>query len=295
MTYFFFSARINRGTGVSIGPMGWVVIAFFACIVISVMITVGIENEKNNKYASLVKQKSQRYNDLLELNSRYHFNEFPDYFTANETLYSKPQFDRFDLGKFFIGVTEDEKENILYYESMVIENRTLLEAYKEELIHIHPYIGQRKVEAMDLEWERFHRIEQEMVRGEIQIPKTEMMIRCTKRYTSPAGRNSYMDYSDFSFDDFRDALRYTEDIKNYKDSSQYQRRAMTPSLRYDVMQRDGFRCVLCGRGAEDGVKLEVDHILPVSKGGKTVKSNLRTLCLDCNRGKSDKYDFDRMN
>ena len=70
---------------------------------------------------------------------------------------------------------------------------------------------------------------------------------------------------------------------------------MSPSLRYEIMKRDGFRCVLCGREASDGVKLEVDHILPVSKGGKTVKSNLRTLCLECNRGKSNKYDFDRMN
>jgi 5-methylcytosine-specific restriction endonuclease McrA len=38
----------------------------------------------------------------------------------------------------------------------------------------------------------------------------------------------------------------------------------------------------------DGVKLEVDHIKPISKGGKTVLNNLQTLCMDCNRGKSNK-------
>ena len=64
---------------------------------------------------------------------------------------------------------------------------------------------------------------------------------------------------------------------------------MSPSLRYNILQRDGFRCVLCGRGREDGVKLHVDHIVPVSKGGRTVSDNLRTLCEDCNLGKSDKY------
>ena len=53
---------------------------------------------------------------------------------------------------------------------------------------------------------------------------------------------------------------------------------MTDSLRYDVLKRDGFRCVICGRTAEDGVKLHVDHIKPVSKGGKTEYENLRTLC-----------------
>ena len=65
---------------------------------------------------------------------------------------------------------------------------------------------------------------------------------------------------------------------------------MTADLRYNVMKRDGFRCVLCGRDASDGVKLHVDHIVPIAKGGKTIKSNLRTLCEDCNIGKKDKYD-----
>lgn len=70
-----------------------------------------------------------------------------------------------------------------------------------------------------------------------------------------------------------------------------QRRLMTDSLRYDVMQRDGFRCVLCGATAkEDGVKLHVDHITPISKGGKTEMANLRTLCERCNLGKGSKIE-----
>ena len=69
-----------------------------------------------------------------------------------------------------------------------------------------------------------------------------------------------------------------------------QRRLMTDSLRYDILVRDGFRCKICGASAADGVKLHVDHILPVSKGGKTVESNLRTLCERCNLGKSNKIE-----
>ena len=70
---------------------------------------------------------------------------------------------------------------------------------------------------------------------------------------------------------------------------------MSASLRYDVMKRDHFRCTICGRSADDGVTLHVDHIKPVSKGGKTEMSNLRTLCDYCNLGKSDKYDPNGMN
>ncbi len=52
---------------------------------------------------------------------------------------------------------------------------------------------------------------------------------------------------------------------------------MTRAMRYDVLRRDGFRCVRCGRVREDG-------------GGKSVMDNLQTLCEDCNCGKGNKYE-----
>ena len=69
-----------------------------------------------------------------------------------------------------------------------------------------------------------------------------------------------------------------------------QRRLMTDKLRYEILKRDGFRCQICGATANDGVKLHVDHIYPVSKGGKTVPENLRTLCERCNMGKGDSIE-----
>lgn len=75
-----------------------------------------------------------------------------------------------------------------------------------------------------------------------------------------------------------------------KENIKRERSKLSASLRYDVLKRDGFRCTICGRSASDGVTLHVDHIKPVSKGGKTEMSNLRTLCDYCNLGKSDKYD-----
>jgi len=69
---------------------------------------------------------------------------------------------------------------------------------------------------------------------------------------------------------------------------QEQRRIVTDDMRYNVLKRDGFRCCICGATAKDGVKLEVDHIVPVSKGGKSTMDNLQTLCERCNRGKRDK-------
>ena len=67
-----------------------------------------------------------------------------------------------------------------------------------------------------------------------------------------------------------------------------QRKIMSDDIRWNVMKRDNFRCCVCGATAKDRVKLEVDHIIPVSKGGKTTMDNLQTLCERCNRGKRDK-------
>lgn len=78
-------------------------------------------------------------------------------------------------------------------------------------------------------------------------------------------------------------------------NAELERSKMSQSLRYNILQRDGFRCQICGASADQGAKLEVDHIIPVSKGGLTIPQNLRTLCENCNRGKRDKYTPNGMN
>lgn len=65
------------------------------------------------------------------------------------------------------------------------------------------------------------------------------------------------------------------------------RSGLSLKLRWEVLTRDQRRCVICGVSAKDGVVLEVDHIIPVSKNGPDELENLQTLCCDCNRGKSD--------
>jgi len=64
-------------------------------------------------------------------------------------------------------------------------------------------------------------------------------------------------------------------------------RAIGWRLRYKVMLRDCFRCCLCGRSpaTDRGTMLHIDHVVPWSKGGLTVYSNLQTLCEECNIGK----------
>jgi 5-methylcytosine-specific restriction endonuclease McrA len=65
---------------------------------------------------------------------------------------------------------------------------------------------------------------------------------------------------------------------------------MTSQLRTMIKQRDNYTCRYCSisLAAEPHLLLEVDHIVPVSKGGLTASDNLQTLCWKCNRTKSNK-------
>lgn len=63
------------------------------------------------------------------------------------------------------------------------------------------------------------------------------------------------------------------------------REQLSKKTRFSVFKRDAFTCQYCGRTPPQ-VTLEVDHIHPVSKGGKNGIDNLITACFDCNRGKS---------
>lgn len=55
-------------------------------------------------------------------------------------------------------------------------------------------------------------------------------------------------------------------------------------LRAQVLQAQ--RCAMCGKTPlKHGVELDVDHKLPRSWGGKTVRENLQPLCRECNAGK----------
>ncbi|MCL2817687.1 MAG: HNH endonuclease [Clostridiales bacterium] len=69
----------------------------------------------------------------------------------------------------------------------------------------------------------------------------------------------------------------------------YTTRDVNLRLRFKVMQRDNFKCCICGNAPANDptVHLHVDHIVPWAKGGETVIENLQTLCSKCNLGKSD--------
>ncbi len=57
-----------------------------------------------------------------------------------------------------------------------------------------------------------------------------------------------------------------------------ERGKVSNKMRFAIFKRDGNRCVKCG----SRYNLEIDHIIPIAKGGKSTYTNLQTLCHKCN-------------
>lgn len=68
---------------------------------------------------------------------------------------------------------------------------------------------------------------------------------------------------------------YRYDPKKSKQRELYD---FTASQKKTILERDGYKCVVCGRGLKDGVELHVDHIKPKDKGGEATIENGQVLC-----------------
>lgn len=148
----------------------------------------------------------------------------------------------------------------------MLDRKSSLEKYKNEIIELY---------------------NENYSAGEIcDILKLRVTVRTAQRYIKTLGISRTL----------QDALRISipkrnESIKKrwaeYREKkTKINKLGIYPSLRYKILRRDNFKCVFCGWGREEGMRLEVDHIIPVCRGGKNNLNNLRTLCKMCNVGRN---------
>lgn len=62
-----------------------------------------------------------------------------------------------------------------------------------------------------------------------------------------------------------------------------ERGRVSNKMRFSIYQRDNYRCRKCGYYGKNTRNLEIDHIYPIAKGGKSTYDNLQTLCSRCNK------------
>lgn len=267
------------------------IIIFSITLIIIIMI---IYSYYRIKRINLVKENSLMYKELTKLKSSFSFNNITTYYSFTDSHSKKNKFDKDTPAKY---MSRHVFDNLDFYNEIQLNIKDNMYKYRSFLssyFKLESTIGRTNSRDFSkLKIEKFIKIEKRLfIKSKIKQPTTSFNIKYMISYTSPKGRNHYVKnntYNNYEIEIERMNVQYQ--IKN-RSIRQYtikkERSKMTSGLRYNILERDNFRCQICGSTQSDDVKLHVDHITPVSKGGLTIFDNLRTLCDRCNSGKSNK-------
>lgn len=267
-----------------------------AAAALAALVIVGLLLLFKKRNRRIVLTTSAALAQLSQLNDRFYPTVAPLppiglSFLATAT--SKSQLDRFDIQSFL--------ESCALQNEVWIANE--ISVRRQRMVSYVPYtfelssIGERwlgRSADRRLSPHRYAQIEGAEFHSKVlPAPTPSASVVATVTYTSPAGRNSYSKAGRWDFEQLDFGLRSAQLNRDRRGTSaflrQRERALMTPKTRTDVLRRDGARCRLCGASANQGATLHVDHIVPISHGGKTEMANLQVLCQSCNLGKSNRF------
>ena len=258
-------------------------------LMIAIALTVKLVKTIHDRRA--VKTTSIRLEKLKEINKKYTFHDdVPKRYGLAIMLPNKAKYDRYELSDL-VDNNIVGNEKFQRFLNRISYNISRYADYTSEIAPLMSEISEEQAKELHISGRTYREIEQKLLLKTQLKPVVESKIVCLAKYTTPKGRNTYTKTNVFDVNYCLNrrqilaellAMEATEPARRKRERS-----LMTDKLRYMILRRDGFRCQLCGRSANDGIKLHVDHIIPISKGGRTIESNLRVLCEDCNLGKGD--------
>lgn len=110
------------------------------------------------------------------------------------------------------------------------------------------------------------------------------------QYVSAGGNSASRLDIKLDVDNMEKFVAYIGSLVKFRKSVAGQRSLMTLALREKIKKRDNHSCRICNLSITDekNLLLEIDHIIPLSRGGVTSENNLQTLCWKCNRSKGAK-------
>ena len=240
-----------------------------------------------------VKKHSDRIRVLLKLNDELEFEEVPQRYADYRVGKSKHDVETYDFEDHMINLILENEETYTKVINAVEGNQKTYERYIKVAREIESTATEELCASLKIPYHRFIEYETDIFeKNLLKKPEINISVYLKITYITPAGRNFYLKDITYGYDDLKAFYKVAMEKKQreieYQAHVRRKRSKVSDSLRYDVLSRDGYRCSICGASANDGARLRVYHICPVSKGGKTEMSNLQTLCVRCYMGKGAK-------
>ena len=273
---------------------GIVLLLFFFVIIPGIVVGITVPvNIYRHRYNDFVNEHSVTLSKIKAINRRYTFASIPNYDLTHS----------YDNNDFYPTVSCQDylTYQLVYLQGKVskslkdaLDNKEKFAAYSKEISNCH--YGEYNIDINDYEVnpKTVLRFEKRIIKPLIKSPKCDLSITVTLKRTDINGNYQERKSATFRAETIKDIInklrqkrgeRYlNNDI--WETLVRVERAKVSNRMRFAVFARDHERCRKCGSRRN----LEVDHIYPISKGGKTEMSNLQTLCHRCNVKKGNSIE-----
>lgn len=243
---------------------------------------------KDKEYTNFVLEHSLAIKELKSINEQFEF---------SHVVISKMS-NSYDNENFYETISPEDylTYQLVYKKKEVVSeinkaetNSKLFQAYKVKVQNC--VLDRYDTEELPEDLERLKKIEDKNFRSLIKRPVIDFYIDVTLYQTLINGRRVDSKSERFEVEEILEIISRLSQKRGdfYLDEEIWQaicrveRGKVSNKMRFAIYERDGNRCKKCGSRYD----LEIDHIFPVSKGGKSTYENLQTLCHDCNIKKSN--------
>lgn len=268
----------------------FLIVSIIVAIAVSIVLIIIATREQ--KYRAFVLDNSAALKRIREINAKYSFFAVPNCDLAwsydNENFYQdiRPR-------DYLIYRLVDMQSVVKTAIVQASKNEKLFELYQAEIKTI--VWNEYDKEPLKNK-EKLDKIEREFVQRSLKMPQTTFSIFVQLWLTNINGVRLSSKAARFGVAEIEELMRRLNEKKGdfYLNDDVWQalcrveRGKVSNKMRFAVYARDNHRCRKCGRATND---LEVDHIFPISKGGKSSFENLQTLCRRCNLQKSNTVEI----
>ena len=261
--------------------------------VLGIVIALAVSRTKEKeriKYSDFLSEHSLAIKKLKKLNEEYKLYEFkPRYYEHsydNENFYNE-----IACIDYLIYKLQFDKREVLDEINKTHYNKTHYNAYLEEVNKIKTF-GLYSDIPGNLRQEKLLKYEEIMFDEKIQRITPIYMIKVKLIDTNLNGYQKTSKIKIFGEDIVKNLINelnkrngtFYLNKEIWNAICRVERGRVSNKMRFYILERDHYRCRCCGR-SQNEVDLEIDHIVPIAKGGKSTSDNLQTLCTECNRRK----------
>jgi hypothetical protein len=245
------------------------------------------------KYKNFVLKNSRAIKKLEEINSKYSFNNI-ERFNLRYLYDNVDFFNEISCQDFLVYELQFIQKKVNKALVDTLENQKIFKAYSDEIKESCVFNEYGDVKPLANK-KRLSKFEQSFFENNILAPQIVFSISVKLILTNINGVHQYSKSEIFFPKDIKYLLAKINQRRGsffldngvWESICRVERGKVSNRMRFAIYERDDHRCRRCGRSTND---LEIDHIIPISKGGKSTYDNLQTLCHRCNKEKgSDLY------